>query len=141
MLLPLIAAAAACTPSPQDSAMPSQTPGSADPGISSTVGAPQGAAKTGVPDSPAEARGRRTLSTAFVQVGPDGYLTVALHGGQELVLRNVVMRAKDYCGVRAAGPTAGTTYCGGYANVASARAGGGLVPADPVSASRNPVKE
>ena len=141
MLLPLIAAAAACTPSPQDSAMPSQTPGSADPESSSTVGATQAAAKTGAPDSPAEARGRRTLSTAFVQVGPDGYLTVALHGGQELVLRNDVMRAKDYCGVRAAGPTAGKTYCGGYANVASARAGGGLAPADAVPPSANPVKE
>jgi hypothetical protein len=121
--------------------MRSQKPASADTKVSSSVVAPKPAAKTGVPDSPAEARGRRTLSTAFVQIGPDGYLTVELHGGQELVLRNVVMRAKDYCGVRAAGPTSGKTYCGGYADVAAARAGGGLVPADPVSASRNPVKE
>ena len=89
--------------------MPSQTPRSADKKVSSSVVAPKPAAKTGVPDSPAEARGRRTLSTAFVQIGPDGYLTVELRGGHEVVLRNVVMRAKDYCGVRAAGPTSGKT--------------------------------
>lgn len=76
-------------------------------------------------DSRAEAQGRRTLSTAFVMVGPDGRLTVELRDGRVLVLRNVVMRAKDYCGLPVSGGPAGAEYCGGYAEVAAARPGGG----------------
>lgn len=75
-------------------------------------------------DSPAEAEGRRTLSTAFVRVGPDGHLTVELRDGRVLVLRDVVMRPKDYCGVQVLGGPAGARYCGGYAEVAAARPGG-----------------
>jgi hypothetical protein len=75
-------------------------------------------------DSPAAAEGRRTLSTAFVRVGPDGHLTVGLHDGRVLVLRDVVLRRKDYCGVQVTGGQAGAKYCGGYADVASARPGG-----------------
>ena len=82
----------------------------------------------GSSDSPAEALGRRTLSTAFVQVGPDGALTVQLHDGRVLVLRDVIMRAKDYCGVQLFGSAAGKRHCGGYADVAAARPGGGPVP-------------
>ena len=78
-------------------------------------------------DSPAEAQGRRTLSTAFVMVGPDGHLTVELRTGHVLVLRNVVMRRKDYCGVHVLGGPAGAQFCGRYAEVAAARPDG--VPA------------
>ena len=91
-------------------------------------------------DSPAEAQGRRTLSTAFVRVGPDGHLTVELLNGRVLVLRNVVMRPKDYCGVQVFGGPAGIKFCGGYAEVAAARPGGGPVPQDPDLAVSNSLQ-
>ena len=75
-------------------------------------------------DSPAAAAGRRTLSTAFVMVGPDGLLTVELRDGRVLVLRGAVMRRTDYCGAQVIGPKPGGQYCGGYAEVAAARPGG-----------------
>ena len=142
MLLPLFAAAVACTPSAQDSAMQNPTQGpnktsqrsgapfSAGPD-SATVGPmPEAVAAAENPlpataDSPAEAQGRRTVTTAFVRVGADGHLTVELRDGRTIVLRNVFMRAKDYCGVQAFGATAGKKYCGSYADVAAARPGGG----------------
>ena len=74
-------------------------------------------------DSPVEALGRRILSTAFVRVGPDGHLTVELHGGQILVLREVVMHPKKYCGTQMVGGAPGGQYCGRYADVAAARPG------------------
>jgi len=77
----------------------------------------------GLADSPAEARGRRILSTAFVRVGPDGYLTVDLNDGSVLVLRDVVMRPKDYCGTRLLGKKPGARHCGSYANITAARPG------------------
>ena len=76
-------------------------------------------------NSAAEAVGRRTLSTAFVRVGPDGQLTVERRDGRTLVLRNVVMRRKDYCGTQLIGDKPGAEYCGKYAEVAAARPGGG----------------
>ena len=90
-------------------------------------------------DSPAEAQGRRILSTAFVRLGPGGHLTVELRNGHMLVLRNVVMRPRDYCGVRVAGDPAGTRYCGGYGDVAAARPGGAAAPDEPNPALLNPV--
>ena len=75
-------------------------------------------------DSAAEALGRRTLSTAFVMIGPDGQLTVTLHDARVLVLREVTMRPRDYCGTLVLGGSAGTRFCGGYAEVAAARPGG-----------------
>src|SRR4029453_5687101 len=100
-LLPFVASLAACTPSPQETAMhnPSRDAGSSAQGSNeagseaslpssgdqerAAVGpspGPVSAAENPLPpassDSPAEAQGRRTLSTAFVQVGPDGALTV-----------------------------------------------------------------
>jgi hypothetical protein len=89
---------------------------------------PVSAAENPVPaegpaDSPAEAEGRRTLSTAFVMVGPEGRLAVELRDGRVLVLRDVVMRRKDYCGVLVSGGKAGARHCGGYADVAAARPG------------------
>lgn len=92
-------------------------------------------------DSSAEARGRRTLSTAFVRVGPDGHLTVELHGGRVLVLRDVVMRPKDYCGIQSAGGAPEARYCGGYADVASARPGGGPFPKEASPMLSNPAGE
>ncbi|MDB5693154.1 MAG: hypothetical protein JWO81_2217 [Alphaproteobacteria bacterium] len=92
------------------------------------------------PDSPAEAEGRRTLSTAFVRVGPDGHLTVELRDGRAMVLRDVVMRPRDYCGVQVLGGSAGTRYCGGYGDIAAARPGGGPAPGAPNPASLNPVE-
>lgn len=98
-------------------------------------------------DSPAEAQGRRTLSTAFVRVGPDGHLTVELRNGRAMVLRDVVMRLRDYCGVQVLRGSAGTRYCGGYGDIAAARPGG--VPApdalnpvalNPVAPGRSPSK-
>ena len=74
-------------------------------------------------DSPIEALGRRTLSTAFVRVGPDGHLTVELRRGRGVVLRDVVMRARKYCGVQVIDGLPGPQYCGGYADVAAARPG------------------
>lgn len=74
-------------------------------------------------DSPIEALGRRTLSTAFVRVGPDGHMTVELRSGRVLVLRDVVMRARKYCGVQVVDGVPGAQYCGGYADVAAARPG------------------
>lgn len=156
ILLPFAAALAACTPSPQETAMhsPSGDPGTTAQGSSvagsegQASGAPNptrrgtgeegraargpipepvSAAENPLPapsaDSPAEAQGRRTLSTAFVMVGPDGRLTVVLRNGRVLVLRDVVMRPKDYCGVQVLGGGADVQYCGGYVEVAAARAG------------------
>jgi hypothetical protein len=89
---------------------------------------PAAAARESLADSPAEAQGRRTLSTAFVMVGPDGHLTVELRDGRAMVLRDVVMRPGDYCGVQVLGGSAGTRYCGGYGDVAAARPGGAPAP-------------
>ena len=89
-------------------------------------------------DSPAEARGRLILSTAFVRVGPDGHLTVELSNGRVLALRDVVMRPRDYCGMHIAGDPASGRYCGGYAEVAAARPGGAQAVSDPVEAPGPP---
>ena len=91
-------------------------------------------------DSPAEAEGRRTLSTAFVRVGPGGHLTVELRDGRTIVLRDVVMRARDYCGVQVPGGSARTRYCGGYGDVAAARPGGAPAPDEPDPAILNPAE-
>ena len=118
ILLPCFAALVACTSSPQEAAMrnPDLVPANAPGDLA------------GRADSPAEAEGRRTLSTAFVRVGPGGHLTVALRDGSEVVLRDVVMRARDYCGVQVSGDAAGSRFCGGYGEVAAARprAGGAV---------------
>ena len=98
-------------------------------------------------DSPAEARGRKTLSTAFVRVGPDGHLTVELRGGHVVVLRDVVLRARKYCGMPVTGgPREGTSagqYCGGYADVVAARPGGAPTPmiADPGTSAPGAAKD
>ena len=166
-LLPLAAALAACTPSPQETdAMRSPPPvpgpvaespaapaaaGEGAPGAAARapamgpVPAPVSAAQNPAParsgprDSPAEAEGRRTLSTAFVRVGPDGLLTVTLRDGRELVLRNVALGPEDYCGAQVAGGAAGARFCGGYADVAAARPGGAPPPAQPDLAAPNPL--
>lgn len=164
ILLSFAAALAACTPSPQETAMHNPNPDrgpavqgsgeAASDGQASRASNPtgqgavnpepasHGPSPAAVPlaanpvaapsaDSPAEAEGRRTLSTAFVRMGPDERLVVELRDGRVLVLRNVVMRRKDYCGVLVSGGKAGGQYCGGYAEVAAARPGAAPAPQEP----------
>lgn len=144
----------ACTPAPRKDAMSSPGPSpSSDPNTGPSAGsaprdtartstaAPPGMAARGpIPeavsaagiaaqpmspaDTPAAALGRRTLSTAFVRIGPDGQLTVELHGGRVVVLRDVTMGLRKYCGVEIGGGAGGKRYCGSYAEVAAARPGG-----------------
>ncbi len=90
-------------------------------------------------DSPAEAEGRRTLSTAFVRLGAGEYLTVELRDGSSVVLRDVVLGPRDYCGVQVLGNSTGKKYCGGYGDIAAARPGGGSSPGAPDPATLNPV--
>lgn len=97
-------------------------------------------AATRRPDSPAEAQGRRTLSTAFVMMGPDGHLTVELHDGSAMVLRDVVLRPHDYCGVQVSGGSAGTRICGGYGDIVAARPGGGPARDAPDPVALDPVE-
>lgn len=104
------------------------------------VSAAENPVPAGPADSPAEAQGRRILSTAFVMVGPDGRLTVDLRDGRVLVLRDVVMHRKDYCGVQVLGGHAGAQYCGKYSEVAAARPGGPPTPAEPDLAVPNKVE-
>lgn len=151
-LLPCIAALVACTPSPKEPTMrnPSLVPESVAHGSSRTDAdgegsSPERASAAGDPapalrvDSPAEAEGRRTLSTAFVRMGPDGHLTVELRNGRAIILRDVVMRPRDYCGVEVLAGAAGPRYCGGYGDVAAARPGGGPTPGEPNPATLNGV--
>lgn len=91
-------------------------------------------------DSPAQAEGRRILSTAFVRVGPDGQLTAELRNGRVLVLRNVVMRRKDYCGEQVLGGRSGARYCGEYTEIAAARPGGPPPSAEPDLAAPRPIE-
>jgi len=115
--IPISSMLVACAPSPQKAAMPSSSQ------VSGTN--VQGSSGRGpLADSPTEARGRLILSTAFVRLDPGGHLTVELHDGRVLALRDVVMRARDYCGVQVGGDPARAKYCGGYAEVAAARPGG-----------------
>lgn len=109
---------AACTPAPQKATM-SDT--KAAPKNPETPSAKDGATNP-FRDSPAEAVGRRTLSTAFVQIGPGGNLTVDLKDGRSVVLRDVVMNPKDYCGTQVADGAKTGKFCGGYADVLKARA-------------------
>jgi hypothetical protein len=104
------------------------------------VSAAESPLPAGLADSPAAAVGRRSLSTAFVQVGPDGHLTVELRNGRVLVLRDVVMRPKDYCGIQALGGLASKQHCGGYAEVAGARPGGAPIRQEPDLAGPNPLE-
>ncbi len=80
------------------------------------------------------------MSTAFVRVGPDGHLTAELRDGRVLVLRDVVMRAQDFCGVQVLGGKPGARHCGGYADVVAARPGGAPAAGESVSAASNPVR-
>ena len=127
ILLSLTPMLAACAPSPQKVAVPNHSPVAA-----ATAQAP-------LADTPAEAAGRRIISTAFVRLGPDGYLTVELRTGTTLVLRNVVMGPKDYCGAQVAGNPPSAKFCGGYAEVVAARPGGGPPLDQPVSEASTPV--
>jgi len=135
-------ALAACAQSPQKADMPRPGPSSETTakGPGQPAPEPVALAENAVPspreDSPAEAEGRRTLSTAFVMIGSGGHLVVELRDGRTIVLRDLVMRARDYCGVPVAG---GGRYCGGYAEIAAARAGSGPTPGGPDPATIEPA--
>lgn len=141
---------AACTPSPQKVVMPdssntSENPGAKEPERPASETAPpvtvtKPTAAGPMTDTPAEVLGRRTLSTAFVRAGPDRHLTVELLDGRVIVLRDVVMGPKDYCGVQVTGNSARTKYCGGYAEVAAARPGGGEQPDSEISNAGEPAR-
>lgn len=139
ILLSLSAGVAACSPPPQEAAMhrPGPPPITSAAPVTTEDRAAQGPAIEPVSalaelapgpmaktDTPAEAAGRRILSTAFVMIGPDRHLTVEQRGGGVIVLRDVVMRAADYCGVQVQGEVAGRPWCGDYADVMAARPGG-----------------
>ena len=128
LLLSIAAVLAACTAPSQTSVIPG--PGAMVAGQS---------ARPAV-DSPAAAAGRRILSTAFVRVGPDSHLTVELQDGRVLVLRDVVMRPDDYCGVHVGSDSARGKYCGGYAEVAAARPGDAAVSGPPDAAASGPAE-
>ena len=77
-----------------------------------------------VPASEAPAaHGRRTFSTAFVRIGPDGHLTVTLRNGTVVTLRDVTMGPTKYCGLQVTGGLTAKRYCGAYTEVAAARPG------------------
>lgn len=88
-------------------------------------------------DAPAEtprdgdAQGRRTISTAFVRLGPGGHLLVTLRDGSELALRDVTMEKRAFCGVAVAGGS-GERQCRGYAEVVAARAVDAAIGVAPV---------
>lgn len=133
MSLPCFAALVACTPSPRETAMPnpSLVPQTAATGGQTARGPspePVSAAENPAPappvDTAAEAEGRRTLSTAFVRMSAGEQLTVELRDGRTIMLRDVVMRPRNYCGVQVSDGAAGTRFCGGYADVEAARPGG-----------------
>jgi hypothetical protein len=67
-------------------------------------------------------------------------MTVELRNGLAMVLRDVVMRPRDYCGVQVLGGSAGAKYCGGYGDIAAARPGGAPTPGAPDPATLNPVE-
>jgi len=87
----------------------------------------------------ADAQGRRTVSTAFVRLGPGGHLLVTMLNGSELALRDVTMEERALCGVPVTGgrgerPDAGERQCHRYAGVAAARAvdaATGIAPVPP----------
>lgn len=79
-------------------------------------------------DTPAEARGRRIISTPFVRLGPDEPLAVELRGGRTVLLRGVEMRRRDFCGVLVSGGDAGASFCGDYGDVAAAWPGNAPAP-------------
>jgi hypothetical protein len=149
ILLPSFAALVACTPSPQEAAMrdPGPLPVTAAPASNETHSEAPGSvpvAKAGdqaaapLADSPAEAQGRRILSTAFVRLGAGEHITVELRDGRVIVLRDVVMRRRDYCGVQVGGDRSRARYCGGYAEIAAARPGGAPAVDEPGPAGLAP---
>jgi hypothetical protein len=128
LLPPCAAMLVACNPPPKEAAMQNPNPGPETAALEALETGAQSPASAPQADSPEEAQGRRTLSTAFVRIGPDGHLTVELRNGRTMVLRDVAMLPRKYCGVAVLGASAGTRYCGGYGEIAAARPGGAPTP-------------
>lgn len=79
------------------------------------------------PPEDADAEGRRTVSTAFVRLGPGGHLSVSMRDGRQLALRDVTMEKRVFCGVPIADGRdersgAGERQCYPYGEVTAARA-------------------
>jgi hypothetical protein len=66
-------------------------------------------------------------------------VTIELRDGSSIVLRDLAMGARDYCGTLVLGGSAGKRYCGGYGEVAAARPGGGPAPGAIDPATLNPA--
>lgn len=117
---------------------------SPDPNLSATAltTAPASAGPSGatVSSPTSQADGRRILSTAFVQIGPDGHLTVELRDGSTLVLRDVRMGPRDYCGTLVSVGRRADKFCGAYGDVAGARPGGGPRPGGAASLDPLPMQ-
>lgn len=113
--------AAGCTPTPKDdSTRATDTPVSIAPDIAARTTRNRNVMTD-------QDKGRRIVSSAFVRVGPDGYLTVELRSGERLVLRDVTIGAAQYCGTSM--PTS-AKHCGDYADIVSAAPGGGPARVD-----------
>lgn len=108
--------------------------------VPEAVSAAENPAPSAPADSPVEANGRQILSTAFVRVGPDRRLVVELHNGRMIDLRNVVMRAKDYCGEQVLGGSARSQFCGRYGEIAAARPGAAVHFTEPDPAVSQPIE-
>jgi len=139
---PLTAAStalAACIPAPQDAQVRSDpVAGTAHAAATSAAQAPmpEPVCAAANPDpatmGDAAALGRRTLSTAFVRLGPDEHLLVDLCDGQTLDLRNVTMGEAEFCGVMMTDGVSGKRRCHGYADVIAARPRGIVTEAAPM---------
>lgn len=73
----------------------------------------------------AASRGRRIVSTAFVQLGPDARMRLEMRDGGVLMLQGVTMEPHTVCGVTNARGGAAKRRCINYSQVTQAR------PADP----------
>lgn len=76
-------------------------------------------------DTDMAAQGRRTVSTAFVRLGPGGHLLLVLRNGSDAVLSGVTMEQRAVCGVAVASSLdgrLGKRQCYKYAEIANARA-------------------
>lgn len=118
------AALSACTPAQEKN-------------VVSAPAQPAAGTPLGKGDTRQEAEGRLILSTALVRVGPDRLLTVVTTDGRTLLLRDVTMHARNYCGVEQPGDR---RFCEGYANIAEARPGGAPIADQPDLARENPLK-
>lgn len=145
-IMPAVALVVACAPAPEGTVMTTPDPAKHASGQPTQFDVPGGDSQQAAvgprpqlpseagklspaapADTPDEAIGRRTLSTAFVRVGPDGLLTVTLRNGRVVILRHVTMGPKKFCGEQFADVSLGSRFCGAYGDVAAANPGNGPI--------------